>query len=102
EGNTAIAAEEVHTAAGVIPPVRSISCKHLPELAGAHFGAGDHVDRFLGIAVIEAGELRLIALAVEHFYLRDHFGGQVAERQRSIFPEKLLSIEQYPLHIFAM
>src|SRR5690606_11610640 len=61
-----VSIEDVDVAAGDIALVGTVAAVDFPELTVTHAGAGDDVDRLLGVSVVEAGELGLVTLAIEY------------------------------------
>ncbi len=83
----------------VVGPVAAVDA---PELPVAVVRLRHEVHRLLPVAVVEAGQARLVALPVGDLDALDGFGGQVAEGRCGVVAEKLLAVYRHAADGFAL
>ena len=63
--------------------------------AGLHAFLDSEVDDCLVLTVVDAGDAREFALAVDHLQAVDHVDGQIARGHRRIIAEEFLAVDKY-------
>ncbi len=95
DGEAPVAVEDRRVAAREVLTLRASAGVGAAKLAVLHPGARHDVDRLLRVAVVEAGEARLLALAVEDLHLLDHLGRERVERRLHVGPEELAPVHEH-------
>ena len=94
KGQLIVVPEAVYVESGLIAVVGAVTGLHGAEPAILHARFHGEVDHSLILAVVNAGETRQIALAVDHLQLVDHVHRQIFRRHLRVVGEKLFAIHQ--------
>ena len=86
--------EPVHVETSLITVIGAVTCRYVSEPAVVHVFLDGQVDHGLVFAVIDSGETRGLALAVDHLNLLDHVRGEILRRHLRIVGKKLLAVDQ--------
>ena len=105
EGDAVDAFEPIDHGAGLVTAFRcvtAIAAVHFAENAVVAACARGDIDGFLAVAVVEAGEERLIAHAVENLHPANNFGGEGTQGGIHVVAKEFLPVYRYALYVFTL